>query len=231
MSLEVVAARPDRSGNVHTCSDPRISLGCDGDDTWRVRRRSLARHGMLVVSLEPLGDPAGEGQSNRPDRSIDEVEVLAKRMTIVTALPLKPAARDRLARLLDARVLDVRDAVDHADVVLAPAGSPQLIGTLRRTYGDARIIVVELDDEDLDIELSGPVKRILRGGADGYVLADSLDELATKIGPRPDPSEPAPDAVEARELAASAGVDDLIEVLLREAMARSEQRIADENSD
>ena len=104
------------------------------------------------------------------------------------------------------------------------------IGMLRRTYGDARIIVVELDDEDLDIELSGPVKRILRGGADGYVLADSLDELATKIDPRPDPSEPAPDAVDARELTASAGVDDLIEVLLREAMARSEQPVTDDNS-
>ena len=185
---------------------------------------------MLVVSLEPLGESASEAHSRPPDRIVDEVEVLTKRMTVVTALPLKPAARDRLARLLDARVLDVRDPVDHADVVLAPAGSPQLIGVLRRTYGDARIVVVELDDEDLDIELSGPVKRILRGGADGYVLADSLDELATKIGPRPDPSEPAPDAVEARELTASDGVDDLVEVLLREAMARSEQRIADENS-
>lgn len=187
-------------------------------------------HGVCVVSLEPLSGPAGEAHGRRPDRIVDEVEVLAKRMTFVAALPLTPAARDRLARLLDARVVDVRDPVDHVDVVLAPAGSPQLIGMLRRTYGDARIIVVELDDEDLDIELSGPVKRILRGGADGYVLADSVDELATKIGPRPGPEEPVPDLVEARELPASAGVDDLIAVLLRETIARSDQRIADDNS-
>ena len=187
-----------------------------------VRRRSLAPHGVLVVSLE------------HPDRIVDEVEVLAKRMTVVAALPLTPAARDRLARLLDARVLDVRDPVDHVDVVdvvLAPAGSPQLIGMLRRTYGDARIIVVELDDEDLDIELSGPVKRILRGGADGYVLADSLDELAMKIGPRPDSTEPAPDPVETRELPVSAGLDDLLAALLRETLAQSERRVADEHRD
>ena len=117
----------------------------------------------------------------RPDRL--EMEVLAQRTTIVTALPLKRAARERLAELLGARVVDVRDPIDHVDLVLTPACSPQLIAGLKRKYGGARVIVVELDDWDFDVSLHGPVKRILRGGADAYVLADSMEELARKITP------------------------------------------------
>ena len=77
--------------------------------------------------------------------------------------------------------MDVRDPVDHVDLVLTPACSPQLIAALKRKYGGARVIVVELDDWDFDVSLPGPVKRILCGGADAYVLADSVEELARKI--------------------------------------------------
>ncbi len=116
------------------------------------------------------------------ERVEPDLEVLAPRRTIVTALPLKRAARQRLAELLDARALDVRDPCDDPDLVLTPACSPQLIGALGRKYNGAQVIVVELDDWEFDIELSGPVKRILRSGAAAYVLADSIDELAAKIG-------------------------------------------------
>ena len=121
----------------------------------------------------------------RPDRF--EVEVLPERTTVVTALPLKRAARERLAELLDARVVDVRYPIDHVDLVLTPPCSPQLIANLQRKYDGARVIVVELDDWDFDISLPGPVKRILRSGAAAYVLADSLEELARKITPRQRP--------------------------------------------
>jgi hypothetical protein len=57
-----------------------------------------------------------------------------------------------------------RGPIDHANVVLTSAGSPQLIGMLRRQYGAAQIIVVELEDWEFDIDLPGPVKRILSGG-------------------------------------------------------------------
>ena len=117
----------------------------------------------------------------RPDRF--GVEVLTERTTVVTALPLKRAPRDRLTELLDARVVDVRDPIDHVDLVLTPACSPQLIAALKRKYDGARVIVVELDDWDFDVSVHGPVKRILRSGADAYVLADSIEELARKITP------------------------------------------------
>jgi hypothetical protein len=154
-------------------------------------------------------------------------EVVTDRVTVVAALPLKRRARERLAELLGARVVDIRDTVDRADVVLTPPGSPQLIGMLRRKYGDdARIVVVELDDLDFDIELPGPVKRILRGGADAYVLADDLEELARKItrAPQPSNAHAALDesaSPEARALPASATVDEIIAAFLRESIEYS----------
>ena len=155
----------------------------------------------------------------KPDRG--EVEILSNRITIVTALPLKRAARARLADLLGARVADVRDPIDHADVVLTPSCSPQLIGALQRKYPGARIIVVELDDWEFGFEVSGPVKRILRGGADAYVLADSIEELAAKIAPRSDRTNAGNEPPSARELPSSSTVDELIAAFLRESVEYS----------
>jgi len=156
----------------------------------------------------------------RPDRF--EVEVLNERTTVVvTALPLKRAARDRLAELLDARVVDVRHPIDHVDLVLTPACSPQLIAGLKRKYGGARVIVVELDDWELDIGLPGPVKRILRSGADAYVLADSVEELARKITPRHDRVSDDGASVDTRELPSTTTVDELIAAFLRESVEYS----------
>ena len=155
----------------------------------------------------------------RPDSH--DVEVLTERTTVVTALPLKRAARERLAELLDARVVDVRYPIDHVDLVLTPPCSPQLIAGLKRKYGGARVIVVELDDWDFDVRLPGPVKRILRGGADAYVLADSIEELARKITPRRDRASDNSAAVDARELPSTTTVDELIAAFLRESVEYS----------
>lgn len=164
----------------------------------------------------------------RPDRF--EVDVLSERMTVVTALPLKRAARDRLAELLDSRVVDVRYPVDHVDLVLTPACSPQLIAGLKRKYCGVRVIVVELDDWDFDISLPGPVKRILRGGADAYVLADSIEELARKITPRSGPMSADSASIEARELPSTTTVDELIAAFLRESVEYSTRlRAGDEH--
>jgi hypothetical protein len=154
------------------------------------------------------------------------VEVLPDRRTIVTALPLKKSARERLARLLDARVLDVREPFYEPDMVLTPACSPQLIGAMKRKYNGARVVIVELDDWDLDIELNGPVKRLLRAGADAYVLADSLEELASKIGAgHPQRSES--ERSTASELTTGSTVDELIAAFLRESIEYSTRTHAD----
>ena len=145
-----------------------------------------------------------------------EVELVDGRITVVTALPLKPAARQRLADRLGARVVDVRDAVDRADLVLTPSSSPQLVGALQRKYPDARIVVVELDDEEFDVDLPGPVKRLLRSGADGYVLAESIDELAHKLVGGQERATEVDDMVEPGALPAASAVDDVVAEFLRE---------------
>ena len=150
-----------------------------------------------------------------------EVEVLPERTTVVTAIPLKRAARERLAELLDSRVVDVWHPIDHVDLVLTPACSPQLIAALKRKYGGARIIVVELDDWEFDVSLPGPVKRILRSGADAYVLADSMEELARKITPRHDRVSDDGASVDPRELPSTTTVDELIAAFLRESVEYS----------
>ena len=156
------------------------------------------------------------------DRSDEPgVEVVGPRFTVVTALPLRRDARDRLADLLDARVVDVRHPVDRVDLVITPACSPQLIGALKQKYHGARVVVVELDDWDFDVSSRGPVKRILRGGADAYVLADSIEELALKIARRPDRALDDRSSVGARELPATATVDELIAAFLRESVEYS----------
>lgn len=155
------------------------------------------------------------------ERSEPDVEVVSRRRTIVTALPLERTARERLAELLDARVLDVREPCDDPDLVLTPACSPQLIGALGRKYHGARVVVVELDDWELDIELSGPVKRILRSGAAAYVLADSIEELASKLTTKRDVGATESGTADPHELTSSSTVDDLVAAFLRESVEYS----------
>ena len=150
----------------------------------------------------------------------DVVEVVLLRLTVVTALPLKAAARERLAQLLGAQVVDIKTVVDRVDIVLTPVCSPQTIGMLQRQFEGARIYVVELDDWEFDVDMPGPVKRILRGGADAYVLADSIDELAAKIGRRT-AQQNEPGTRDPHELAATTTVDDLIAAFLRESVEYS----------
>ncbi|MCY7300797.1 MAG: hypothetical protein LH616_16495 [Ilumatobacteraceae bacterium] len=157
-----------------------------------------------------------------------DVEVLRQRPTVVTALPLKPPARDRLAALLDARVVDIREPVDRVDLVLTPSCSPQLIGALKRKYDGARVIVVELDDWEFDVSVPGPVKRLLDGGVDAYVLADSIEELAQKLGSRAGQSTTEVEPVAARELPSTSTVDEVIAAFLRESVEYSTRLHAEE---
>jgi hypothetical protein len=136
-----------------------------------------------------------------------------RRPTVVAALPLKAPARARLTQLLGTQVLDLREAGDHADLVLAPSSSPQLLGRLQDRFPGARIVVVEITDDEFSVNLSGPVQRLLRGGADGYVTASSLDELAAALR-QPRDAVPASEAG-ARELPSAAAVDEVQAIIAK----------------
>jgi hypothetical protein len=121
-----------------------------------------------------------------------DVVVLKSRPAVVAALPLKQAARDHLSRQLgNVDIYDVHDNALEADLVLAPSCSPQAIAALKHAYPTARLVVVEIEDWEFDVRLAGPVKRLLDAGADAYLSADSLDELAEQLRARSSqPSQP-----------------------------------------
>lgn len=98
---------------------------------------------------------------------------------VVAAVPLKRRAREHLAEALGAGFVlqDIRDAGEHADVVLCPPCSPQAIGRLVSAFPGARLVVVELQDLEHGIDIRGPVGRILDGGASAYYLAPSAAAL------------------------------------------------------
>ena len=129
-------------------------------------------------------------------------EVGARRpVVVVTALPLNARARDALAAALGPGhvVTDIRDGEGGADIVVAPPCSPQALARLAQAFPGARLLVAEVADDDLDVDLTGPVTRVLDGGAEGYVVARSIADLAAKLGTAP-----------RQEALGQAQVDDLV---------------------
>lgn len=134
----------------------------------------------------------------------------AGRPVVVAALPLKPPARDHLSRLLgDVDLRDVRDDVCDADLVLAPSCSPQVIGALKHAYPSARLVVVELEDWVFDVDFPGPVKRVVDAGADGYLVAASIEDLTYQLR-RASEGLPLEMAGHARKELVEGSVDDAI---------------------
>lgn len=86
-----------------------------------------------------------------------EVDVLPPRQVVVSALPLRRKQFAVLAEQLGPqfRVVDIRDAPEHVDVVLCPPCSPQTIGRLRETFPTARVVALELNDPDSGLRIDG----------------------------------------------------------------------------
>ncbi|MEU4573357.1 hypothetical protein [Nonomuraea sp. NPDC023979] len=102
---------------------------------------------------------------------------------VATAMELSTAARVALAAQLGADyvVLDMHAAPVTADVLLVPAGSPQLIGALRSAFPKARVVVTEIEDDELGVRYDGPVRRLLDAGADAYLPPASVPNLARQL--------------------------------------------------
>lgn len=122
-------------------------------------------------------------RDGRTSSAYEDVTVVA------TAMKLSASARASLSARLgpDYIVLDLHAAPETAEVVLAPAVSPQLIGLLRSRFPKARVVIAEIEDEELGISYRGPVSRLLDAGADVYLppstvplLAERLDRTVTR---------------------------------------------------
>lgn len=102
---------------------------------------------------------------------------------VATAMELSVSARDRLAEQFGEGflVLDLHEAPSSADVLLVPPISPQLLGALRAQFPAARVLVAEIEDEELGVHYAGPVARMLEAGADAYLPPRPVDEVARAV--------------------------------------------------
>lgn len=132
---------------------------------------------------------------------------------LVVAFPLGDDAVAVLADRLGSgfAVRDIRTDGPAADIVLAPPGSPQLIGRLKRQFPDAVVVITELEDLLRGVKLGGPVSRSLDAGADAYYVARSTEALGTFLGALPLAGR---EAIAAQDqpvaLGTAAEVDDLV---------------------
>jgi hypothetical protein len=135
----------------------------------------VTRDGEPIAAIRgarPVAEPAAEPTDDAPT-----VRVVA------TAMRLSATARAELSAELGPGyiVLDLRGAPPTADVVLVPPASPQLVGGLRSQFPGARIVVAEIDDDELGISYGGPVQRLLDAGAEAYLASTSVGRLAAQL--------------------------------------------------
>jgi len=107
-------------------------------------------------------------------------------MVVATTMPLSPAARRRLSDDFgpDYIVVDIRVAPPTTDVLLTTVISPQLIGHLRAQFPQARIVITEIEDDELDVRYPGPVSRMLAAGASAYVPPRPISAVAASVKAR-----------------------------------------------
>jgi hypothetical protein len=98
-------------------------------------------------------------------------------------MKLSDAARRRLSDELGADyiVLDIHTAPSSTDVLLTHPVSPQLLGILRHQFPRARVVITEIEDEELGVRYSGPVSRLLDAGASAYLPPRPIAELAAHV--------------------------------------------------
>ena len=133
---------------------------------------------------------------------------------VAVAAPLSKDAREQLAERMGPSflVMDIREAPRSADLVIAPVVSPQTIGALKQQFPEARVVVAEITDPTWGVQLPGPVRRAVDAGADGYLVADTLQEVAAYVAAddRPVLAAPAFGQLDVRRESLDAMVTELI---------------------
>ncbi|MEU6726947.1 hypothetical protein ABZ917_24870 [Nonomuraea wenchangensis] len=146
----------------------------------------LTRDGASIATISSTIDVVQGAVVERaePDEAQEQAPIDYESVTVVaTAMELSAAARVALSTQLGADyvVLDMHAAPATADVLLVPAGSPQLIAGLRSMFPEARVVVTEIEDDELGVQYHGPVRRLLDAGADAYLPPATLHVLARQL--------------------------------------------------
>lgn len=149
-----------------------VTLRREGRDVGVLAFRPSVLEGTVVPGSQMVA-----AESAPPEALSDGVTVVA------TATKLSDAARRLLSDELgpDYIVLDLLKAPTTADVVLTHPVSPQLLGSLRAGFPNARVIVTEIDDEEFGVSQPGPVSRLLDAGASAYLPPKPLREIASSV--------------------------------------------------
>jgi hypothetical protein len=118
-----------------------------------------------------------------PRSSTSEVKTPEGVTVVATAMKLSDSARRRLSDEFgsDYIVLDLHDAPPTADVLLINPVSPQLLNVLRGSFPEARLIITEIEDDELEVRYQGPVGRLLDAGASAYLPPRPVGEVATAV--------------------------------------------------
>jgi antitoxin (DNA-binding transcriptional repressor) of toxin-antitoxin stability system len=111
----------------------------DGSPIATISNSGGALEGEIVIAEKPNED------TEQPRTRYDTVTVVA------AAMKLSKRARASLSADLgtDYIVVDMNSAPTTTDVLLVPPVSPQLIGNLRSMFPTARIVVTEIEDDDV----------------------------------------------------------------------------------
>ncbi|MFF2009995.1 hypothetical protein ACFVWY_13095 [Streptomyces sp. NPDC058195] len=136
------------------------------------RISALTRNVLVGTVIPPSDAPGTEPPPDGPSVTV-----------VVTAMELSESARNALSDQLgpDYIVLDIHAAPRSADVLLVPPISPQLIGSLRSAFPDARVVVTEIEDPELGVDYQGPVRRLLDAGAEAYLPPATVPRLAQHL--------------------------------------------------
>ena len=102
---------------------------------------------------------------------------------VATAMRLSDSARSRLSDEFGPAyiVLDLHEAPESTDVVLTHPVSPQLLAHLRGRFPQSRVIITEIEDDELDISYPGPVGRLLEAGASAYLPPRPVSAIASSV--------------------------------------------------
>ena len=102
---------------------------------------------------------------------------------VATAMRLSKAVRARLSEEFgdDYLVIDMKQAPRTADVLLVPPGTPQLVHGLRDMFPDARVVVTEIEDDELGVSYAGQVGRMLDAGASAYLPPRPIAQVAAGV--------------------------------------------------
>lgn len=160
----------------------------------QVRRAIESIMGDGEVEIVRSGEPVGtlayesvvlEGLILPPaeERRIDQAPEGAGIKVVATTMRMSDAARSRLSDAFGPSylVLDFADAPPTADVVLTHPVSRQLIHRWTLMFPQARIVVTEILDDDLGLDVRGPVGLLMDAGADVYLPRRPVEQVAQNV--------------------------------------------------